>query len=349
MKPEQVVVDWLYGYETPNEIEGVPVAFSTPHNMMRAPRNTEIHNTQINYITRSKDFSSIEEINAFLNPIMLNPNNMYKALDEANLSEEEIDHLAYLEIINEAYQSTGERAMRLVLQSLLYSHKPIDAYLWIANHLSKTPEEIFQMLSMAVETAELTLDKKKRKSEMGQFWNCHEFRPFMRAKANLADFLYSYNTSQEDIQQAIETMETLLEYDLQDHMGIRFLLMGIYSFHEVFDKMDALYQRFPIDHQNPLFLYPMAYKQYFTLGPSHESTKSFLSDAIQKNPYVITLVLDNENIPSYEGSFYHKHSLEEAFYFFNTNYDYFEPDDKMLLWLTEAFQTYMKSQQEGFS
>jgi len=349
MKPEKVIVDWLNGYETPDQIQGTPVAFSTPHHMMHTPRNMEAQNTRIHYLTRSKDFKTLDEINAFLEFTVQNPYNMNKALDEADLKDEERDNLDYLDIIEQAYQSDGEKAMRLVLQSLLYSHQPIDALLWIANHLSKTTKETYQMLSMAVCIAEVTLDEKKRDSLMGEFWSSQEFRPFMRAKATFADYLFSNNTSQADIQKAIETMEVLLEYDKQDHMGIRFLLMSIYSFQEYFDKMEILNQRFPKDHQNPLFLYPMAYKHYRTVGPTHHTTQSFLANAVQSNPFVVTIILDDQNIPFYEGSSFHKHSIEEAFYFLNINYDYVEPDDRMVLWLSQAFQDYLNSKQKGSS
>lgn len=340
MLPKLVVTDWLFGYDSPDQIEGVSVAFSTPHYLMWIPRNTELSNTQMSYITRSKNFTSMEEMNAFIGTIMMDPRKMFQALDEANLSKTEKDHLIYLELIEQAYRSYGERAMRMILQSLLYTNQPIDAYLWIANHLSKTPEEVHQLLSLAVATAEVTIDKKKKKSEMGHLWNWNETRPYLRAKASLAEHLDRYSLYPDETLQAVEIMENLLKLDLQDHMGIRFLLMSMYSNLGFYDKMESLYRSFPIDHQNPLFLYPMAYKNYITLGPAHESTQSLLLQAIQSNHFVASLLLDNEEIPFFNGPSYRKHSLEEAHYFLFINIDYFEPEDKMMDWLQDSFKEY---------
>lgn len=65
MKPEKVIVDWLYGYETPDQIQGTPVAFSTPHHMMHTPRNMEAQNTRIHYLTRSIDFLKNSIVKAY--------------------------------------------------------------------------------------------------------------------------------------------------------------------------------------------------------------------------------------------------------------------------------------------
>ncbi|MDD3236036.1 MAG: hypothetical protein PHH43_06890, partial [Candidatus Cloacimonetes bacterium] len=80
--------------------------------------------------------------------------------------------------------------------------------------------------------------------------------------------------------------------------------------------MEAIYKQFPADHQNPLFLYPMAFMKFKTLGEDHPDTASFLQQALESNLFIPVIAFKNVDVPPFKGSEYLPHSEEEAYYFF---------------------------------
>lgn len=350
MKP-QLVVDWINGYETPEEIRGVQVAFSTPHNLIQVPRSTELFNMQISYLTQTKNFSSLDEINAFLEPFIMNSSKLQQALEESDISDDELDYLDYLFLLDQAHQADLKEAKRLIFKSLLYYQKPVDAYLWIANHICKTRVDTDRILSYAVSLAESTLSKEMKK-DMGNFWNTQKTRAYIRAKASYGEYFFFNATSSDQTTCGLSMLESVLDYDKQDHMGVRFLLMSIFSEESRFDKMADLFRRYPQDSQNPLFLYPMAFMYYTTLGPDHGTSTSFIHQAIRRNPHVMQIILNDDIIPFFEGPSFTKQSPEEAAYFLNINFDYIEPDETFIEWLQRSYEEYLTkipSDQEGIA
>jgi hypothetical protein len=71
---------------------------------------------------------------------------------------------------------------------------------------------------------ERRLGKKGFKSFAGHFWGAHETRPYMRARAWLADSLDEAGKTEE----ALAERESMLSLNPNDNQGVRFLILPAY-------------------------------------------------------------------------------------------------------------------------
>jgi len=72
----------------------------------------------------------------------------------------------------------------------------------------KDLDKAMLMFEKAIKAGEKTLGKKFFKEKKGYFWGMIETRPYMRAKAGLADCLYA----KKEVDKAIEIYEEIRNY-----------------------------------------------------------------------------------------------------------------------------------------
>ncbi|MDD4029744.1 MAG: hypothetical protein PHX86_08615, partial [Caldisericia bacterium] len=139
-----------------------------------------------------------------------------------------------------------------------------------------------------------------------------------------------------------QKLKDLIQLDTDDPMGLRFIIMSRLIRTKQYDQMETLYQQFPDDKMNPLFLYPMAFMKYATMGKEHPDTNSFIQRAIESNLY-IAVKPNKDDVLAHNVSFYKPHSEEEAQYFFRVNPTLFDVDQEQLMWLFATLQKFMQS------
>lgn len=177
---------------------------------------------------------------------------------------------------------------------------------------SKKTFEEENLLIKAQKIAKDSIKKEHWTKYDGKFWDMLETRPYMRAKACYAEFLWMDMFAEES---AIQILEELLLLDTMDRMGLRFILMSWYLRRESYDKMSNLYTDFPKDRNNPLFLYPVALMNFIQNGSQHPTTHEFIQKALISNIRIGDSLLLEEMPDPAPPTFYVKHSQEESKYF----------------------------------
>jgi len=126
------------------------------------------------------------------------------------------------EIMYDAWEApTRQRAVALARKALEVSPDCADAYNLLAEETPKSLEEALELYRKGVEAGERALGKKAFKEDVGYFWGLLETRPYMRARAGLAQSLWEAGQREE----AVKHYWDLLRLNPNDNQGIRDLLM----------------------------------------------------------------------------------------------------------------------------
>jgi hypothetical protein len=344
----KVIVDWRNGYVGTEMVREFhqDVYFATPHSMMEEPRFAEVMNMKIAFISEKLAFKSEEEANALMEKITADPANLDIEFEKTKRTEKENNYFIYRDLIAKAYQSSGISTMKYIYKSLLYTDEPIDALLWIVNNLSETSEEAFELLWKAYATSEMLAEEydKSDNRELDKRWTDSRYRPYMRAKACYINYQLEglLEEEKEEELEFTQKLQDMIQLDTDDPMGLRFIIMGRLIRTKQYDQMEALYQQFPDDKMNPLFLYPMAFMKYATLGKDHPDTNSFIQRAIESNLFIAVKPNKDDSL-AHTISFYKPHSEEEAQYFFRVNPTLFDVDQEQLMWLFATLQKFMQN------
>jgi len=110
----------------------------------------------------------------------------------------------------------------LARQALDVSEKCADAYVILAKNLSRSPRQLLALWEAGVAAGEQALGKGVFHTAKGDFWGILETRPYMRAKAGLADALWDLGREDDAILHLCE----LLELNPGDNQGNRYTLFN---------------------------------------------------------------------------------------------------------------------------
>jgi len=203
--------------------------------------------------------------------------------------------------------SNSKERLRLIKEAMeLYPHMP-DAWIMMAEEKSETPEDALSYFERAVSAGEEDLGKKFIQENEGHFWGLHETRPYMRAKASLADTLWELGREEE----AIAHHRDCLRLNPNDNQGLRDILLTCLLIRNDLDEAEKLIKRYKDDYgamhafNKALFLF----KKY-----GHESKRAAkqLAEAITTNAYVPKCLLGKLKIPVELPDSYSYGSKEEA-------------------------------------
>jgi tetratricopeptide (TPR) repeat protein len=120
--------------------------------------------------------------------------------------------------------STDEEEWDLLTHALDADPGNVDALLTLLDYLVVTVDEEIAALRKIVALGERRLGKKGFKAFAGNFWLALETRPYMRARAWLADALHEAGKTED----ALAEREALLSLNPGDNQGIRHVLLPTY-------------------------------------------------------------------------------------------------------------------------
>lgn len=125
------------------------------------------------------------------------------------------------DVMYDAFEaSTRKQRVTLARKALTISPLCADAYVMLAEEAAVTVEECHAFYAKGVEAGELALGKEAFVDDIGHFWGLLETRPYMRARAGLAQTLWAL----EERDQAIAHYQDMLRLNPNDNQGIRYLL-----------------------------------------------------------------------------------------------------------------------------
>jgi len=126
------------------------------------------------------------------------------------------------EIMYDAWDApTSARAIALAREALDVSPDCADAYVLLARETARSLDKEIDLYRKGMEAGERALGKASFKQNAGHFWGILETRPYMRARAGLAECLWESGQHEE----AVEHYQDMLRLNPNDNQGLRYILM----------------------------------------------------------------------------------------------------------------------------
>lgn len=196
------------------------------------------------------------------------------------------------EIMYDAWEATTpQRRVALALKALKASPDCADAYVLLAEEAASSLEEAIALYRKGVEAGERALGKDAFKEDVGYFWGILETRPYMRARAGLAQCLWEAGQREE----AVEHYWDMLRLNPNDNQGIRDLLMPYLIELSRDEDAEKLFKQYKEDGM-AVWLYSRALLDFRKQGDSPAANKS-LAAALKENKHVPAYLLGRKKLP----------------------------------------------------
>ena len=195
------------------------------------------------------------------------------------------------ELVYNAYEAPLKEGRALAKKALKLDPENADAYNYLAD-TEETIEAAYSNYLKALEAGKKSIGEKGFEELKGHFWGFHETRPFMRAKAGLADCLYEFGKHEE----AIQHYQEMLALNPNDNQGIRYQL-AVCLVEQNRKEYLQLYERFEGDI-SALWKYTYALYLFKKEGPSSKANKALL-EAYQANSLVPSFFMGEKKLPGY--------------------------------------------------
>lgn len=196
------------------------------------------------------------------------------------------------EIMYDAWEApTRQRAIALARKALTLSADCADAYNLLAQETAKSLEEAIDLYRKGVEGGERVLGKKVFKKYVGHFWGFLETRPYMRARAGLAQSLWRAGQREE----AVEHYWEMLRLNPNDNQGIRDLLMPCLIEFGRDEDAEKLFKQYKEDGM-AVWMYSGALLDFRRRGDTPMAGKS-LRRVLEENRHVPAYLLGRKKRP----------------------------------------------------
>lgn len=299
---------------------------------MSKKKNTDRMNTEKDLAKlmeeiKKQDFKSTDELNDFMS------NLMGQSLDD--LPERTDKKGRSQDLVFEAYEQTVTKGKKLVKQALELDPNNADAYNYLAS-IEKDIDKAITQYEKAIKAGEKTLGKKFFKEEKEYFWGMLETRPYMRAKAGLADCLYA----KKEVGKAIEIYEEMLELNPNDNQGIRYLLSTLLLDKEDLTKFE-LFIKNNEEEDCAVWNYNNALYNFKKFGRITKTDKILL-DAYKSNEFVIDYMLGMKKMPDEQPQYIGRGDENEAISYVNGSWTIWDKTEGAFDWLYDFKQKRLK-------
>ncbi|MDD2635903.1 MAG: tetratricopeptide repeat protein [Bacteroidales bacterium] len=289
--------------------------------------NTEKDLAKLMELIKKQGFETTDEISAFLEKFKgQSLDDLPESIDKKDRSQD---------LVFDAYEEPVSKGTKLVKQALELDPNNADAYNYLAS-IEKNIDKAIEQYEKAIKAGEKTLGKKFFKEEKGYFWGMIETRPYMRAKAGLADCFYAKN----EVDKAIEIYEEMLELNPNDNQGIRYLLSTL-----LLDKKDLTkFERFIKENEDEdcaVWNYNNALYSFKKLGKTAKSEKVLLH-AYKSNEFVIDYMLGNREMPKEQPRYIGRGDEDEAISYVNDAWSIWKKTDGAFDWIYYFRQKILK-------
>jgi len=237
----------------------------------------------IGRLLEQQEFDSIDEANAFLQEQMASGEPISSEAPQTPLEQAQ-------EMMYEAFEASGKRRIKLAKQALTISDDCVDAYVLLAEESAKTLLEARGLYATGVQAGERVLGEELFTEAVGHFWGMVETRPYMRARAGLANCLWLLDERSE----AIYHHQEMLRLNPNDNQGIRHQLLTEYMEEGMDKEAKHLLSEYD-DDASATWLYNRALL-LFKQGDSKKARLRLL-EAIQYNPHVPGYLLKRKRLP----------------------------------------------------
>lgn len=195
-------------------------------------------------------------------------------------------------IMYDAWEAaTSKRAVALARKALEISPDCADAYVLLAQQAATSLAEEIDLSRQGVEAGERAIGKKAFTEDIGYFWGILETRPYMRARAGLAECLWEAGAREE----AVEHYQEMLRLNPNDNQGIRHSLMPRLIELGLDEKAAGLFAQYT-DDGSAFWMYSIALLNFRKHGDSPAAAGS-LKAALKANRHVPDYLLGRRRMP----------------------------------------------------
>lgn len=244
-------------------------------------------------------------------------------------TEEETPLKKAQDMIYDAWEiATPKRRIELARKALEVSMDCADAYVLLAEEAATSPSEALDFYRQGVEAGERVLGKEAFEEDVGDFWGILETRPYMRARAGLAQCLWEVGQREEAVEHYID----MLRLNPNDNQGIRDLLMPCLI--ELGQDKDAesLFKKYKEDIM-ATWAYSQALLEFRRSGDSAEANKA-LAAAIRNNRHIPAYLLGRKKMPNFLPEYCSHGDVNEAVFYVHGNRATWQATPGALDWLT---------------
>jgi tetratricopeptide (TPR) repeat protein len=196
------------------------------------------------------------------------------------------------DLMYEAFDAKGARRAALAREALAISPDCADAYLLLAEETATSLEEARELLQQGVSAGERALGPEPFEDDVGYFWGLIETRPYMRARAALAETLWALGRHE----QAVEHQRELLRLNPNDNQGVRYRQAEYLLALDRYEELDELFAAYE-DDAAAAFAYTKALAAFRRRGDSPES-RELLAEARKTNPHVPAYLAGRTRLPA---------------------------------------------------
>ena len=239
--------------------------------------------SDIGRLLSEHEFSSTEEMNAFLNEALAS------GKPPATLPRTPVEQAQ--DLMYEAWNSTGQKRVKLALQALEISKDCADAYVLLAEESARSLNEAKDLYELGVKAGERALGPQTFEENVGDFWGMMETRPYMRARAGLAACLWQLG----ERQQAIEHYADMLRLNPGDNQGLRYTLATALLEEGADEALGELLKQYE-DDAAAAWSYNRALWIFRQKGASSQANRA-LKKALEANPFVPSYLLGRKRLP----------------------------------------------------
>ena len=240
-----------------------------------------------------------------------NPRSLMRSIERSLAAKSDAPSAQAQELYYEAMDTpTAAKRLKLLEQALTLDPGNVDVLLALLPHEPFALGEEIECLQQLVQLAARRLGPDAFQELKGSFWGFHETRPYMRARARLAEVLRLAGRHEE----AIAEWTALLELNPGDNQGLRYLLLPALlrlNRREDARKLIAAYSgEVPY---SAVFAWSHVLERY--LSEDLPGAATALAVARKQNPHVQVYLKGHREIPKTQPAAYAPGSKDEAICF----------------------------------
>jgi len=195
------------------------------------------------------------------------------------------------DIMYEAWDARAAQRIALARKALQASADCADAYVLLAEETAGSLAEKRELYEQGVAAGERALGERMFKEEAGSFWGILETRPYMRARAGLAQSLWLLG----EREAAVAHYQEMLRLNPNDNQGVRDLLINCLLALGRDEEAGQLLKDYAEDSM-ATWLYSWALWAFRQEGDSAQARRR-LRNALKQNRYVPDFLLSRKRIP----------------------------------------------------
>ena len=207
-----------------------------------------------------------------------------------------------------------------------------DAYVLLAEETARTPDEALKLYEEGMRAGERALDPEAFAEDVGHFWGTLETRPYMRARAAVAECLWEMG----EAAHAVEHYQEMLRLNPGDNQGNRYVLAQLLLQEGRDEELGTLLEEYG-EEASAEWAYTRALWLFRREGASPRASRT-LQEAFDENRFVPIFLLDLQPLPEDPPEYISPGEESEAVDYLINNGDYWVDTPGAFEWFVEQFK-----------